>query len=119
MGSEMCIRDSLNNRKNLNTLIMFSSSYPPALTQIFIDQLAKESEVKSDGSGGINFSHYGAVMPGIDSTLAALDNEPSFDAIVKSVQQMEIQVLRDLPLISLGSLSSAASVLSIPGMTAP
>ena len=44
-------------------------------------------------------------MPGIDGTLAALDNEPSFDAIVKSVKQMEIQVLRDLPIISLGSLS--------------
>ena len=95
----------LNNRKNLNTLVLFSSSYPPALTQIFIDQVAKESEVKADGSGGINFSHYGAVMPGIDATLAALDNEPSFDAIVKSVKQMEIQLLRDLPVISLGSLS--------------
>ena len=95
----------LNNRKNLNTLVMFSSSYPPTLAQIFIDQLAKESEVKADGTGGINFSHYGAVMPGIDGALEALDNEPTFDAIVKTVKQMEIQVLRDLPLISLGSLS--------------
>ncbi len=109
MNMEMSMIDHttyhLNNRKNLNTLVMFSSSYPPVPTQIFIDQLAKASEVKSDGSGGINFSHYGAVMPGIDDTLAALDNEPSFDAIVKSVKQMEIQILRDLPVISLGSLS--------------
>jgi peptide/nickel transport system substrate-binding protein len=95
----------LNNRKNLNTLVLFSSSYPPVPTQIFIDQAAKDSEVKADGSGGINFSHYGAVMPGIDGTLAALDNEASFDAIVKAVKQMEIQILRDLPVISLGSLS--------------
>jgi peptide/nickel transport system substrate-binding protein len=109
MNMEMSMIDHttyhLNNRKNLNTLVMFSSSYPPALTQIFIDQTAKGSEVKSDGTGGINFSHYGAVMPGIDDTLAALDNEPSFDAIVKAVKQMEIQLLRDLPVISLGSLS--------------
>ena len=99
MNMEMSMIDHttyhLNNRKNLNTLVMFSSSYPPVPTQIFIDQLAKESEVKSDGTGGINFSHYGAVMPGIDDTLATLDNEPSFDAIVKSVKQMEIQILRD------------------------
>lgn len=95
----------LNNRKNLNTLVMFSSSYPPVPTQIFIDQASKGSEVKSDGTGGLNFSHYGAVMPGIDDTLAALDNEANFDAIVKAVKQMEIQILRDLPVISLGSLS--------------
>ncbi len=96
----------LNIRKNLNTLVMFSSSYPPVLTQIFIDQVAKDSAVKAEGrSGGINFSHYGAVMPGVDDTLASLDNEPNFDNIVKSVKQMEIQLLRDLPVISLGSLS--------------
>ena len=96
----------LNNRKNLNTLVLFSSSYPPVPTQIFIDPgRSKDLRVKADGSGGINFSHYGAVMPGIDGTLAALDNEASFDAIVKAVKQMEIQILRDLPVISLGSLS--------------
>ena len=44
-------------------------------------------------------------MPGIDDTLASLDNEASFEAIVKSVKKMEIQLLRDLPVISLGSLS--------------
>jgi len=74
-------------------------------TQIFIDQASKGSEVKADGTGGLNFSHYGAVMPGIDGTLAALDDEANFDAIVRSVKQMEIQILRDLPIISLGSLS--------------
>ncbi|MBV9834680.1 MAG: ABC transporter substrate-binding protein [Alphaproteobacteria bacterium] len=95
----------LNIRKNLNTLVMFSSSYPPALSQIFIDQVAKDSAVKEDRTGGINFSHYGAVMPGIDDTLATLDNEPSFEAIVKSVKKIEVQLLRDLPVISLGSLS--------------
>ena len=35
------------------------------------------------------------MMPGIDDALAALDNEASFDAIVKAVNQIEIQILRD------------------------
>ena len=39
-------------------------------TQLLLHQLSKQSEVKADGKGGSNYSHYGVVMPGIDDLLA-------------------------------------------------
>src|SRR5690606_10213094 len=40
-----------DNRSDKNTLAMHSSSYPPIPTQIYFQQLASASEVKSDGTG--------------------------------------------------------------------
>lgn len=94
-----------DNRSDKNTLAMHSSSYPPIPTQLYFQQLAKDSEVKADGKGGTNYSHYGVAMPGIDDLLAKALNATNFAEYDKICRQIELQVLRDLPLIGLSTLS--------------
>ncbi len=94
-----------DNRRDLNTLALHSSSYPPIPTQIFLQQLSRAAEVKADSTGGTNYSHYGVAMPGIDDLLAQALDEPNFQRHVALCEQMELKVLRDLPLIGLSTLS--------------
>ena len=94
-----------DNRKDKNTLAMHSSSYPPIPTQLYFQQLSSASEVKADGSGGGNYSHYGVAMPGIDDLLGKALAATDFDTYVETCKQIELQVLRDLPLIGLSTLS--------------
>ena len=94
-----------DNRSDKNTLAMMSSSYPPIPTQLYTQQLSTAAAVKPDGKGGINFSHYGVAMPGIDALLAKASGATSFDDYDKACREIELQVLRDLPLIGLSTLS--------------
>lgn len=94
-----------DNRSDKNTLAMHSSSYPPIPTQLYQQQLAKASLVKADGSGGGNYSHYGVAMPGIDDLLDKALNTASFKDYEGICRQIELQVLRDIPLIGLSTLS--------------
>jgi peptide/nickel transport system substrate-binding protein len=94
-----------DNRLDKNTLALWSLSYPPVPTQIISDQLAKSYEVKTDGSGGTNFAHYGSAMPGIDDLLQQTVAEADFDKRVVLVKEMEKQVLKDLPLIGIITLA--------------
>ncbi len=93
------------NRSDQNTLAMHSSSYPPIPTLIYFQQLSAPAEVKGDGSGGGNYSHYGVVMPGIDDLLAKALASTTYPEYLDYCKQIELQVLRDLPLIGLSSLS--------------
>ncbi|ODT66079.1 MAG: hypothetical protein ABS75_29340 [Pelagibacterium sp. SCN 63-23] len=97
-----------DNRSDKNTLAMHSSSYPPIPTQIYFQQLAAASEVKADGSGGGNYSHYGVAMPGIDDLLAQALRATDYETYIDLCEQIELQVLRDLPLIGLSTLSFTA-----------
>jgi peptide/nickel transport system substrate-binding protein len=97
-----------DNRSDKNTLAMHSSSYPPIPTQIYFQQLASASEVKSDGSGGGNYSHYGVAMPGIDDLLAQALQSTDYAKYIELCEQIELQVLRDLPLIGLSTLGFTA-----------
>ncbi len=92
-----------NNRKDMNTLPQNSSAYPPVPSLPLADNLAKSAEVKPDGSGGTNYSHYGVVMPGIDELLAAAGAEPDFEKRIAIVQSAERKVLDDLPLIPIST----------------
>jgi peptide/nickel transport system substrate-binding protein len=94
-----------DNRKDLNSLVMNSSSYPPIPTQLYADFLASAAEVKPDGKGGANYSHYGVAMPGIDDLLVKAANATSFEDYLAVAEQIELQVRRDLPVIGLGTLS--------------
>jgi peptide/nickel transport system substrate-binding protein len=94
-----------DNRKDKNTLAMHSSSYPPIPTQLYFQQLSSTSEVKADGSGGGNYSHYGVAMPGIDDLLQKALQATDFESYVDNCREIELQVLRDLPLIGLSTLS--------------
>ena len=52
-----------------NNVALYSSSYPPVPTQPFLQWLSAGAEVKPDGTGGENYSHYGVAMPGIDTLI--------------------------------------------------
>lgn len=94
-----------DNRLDKNTLALWSSSYSPVPTQIISDQLAKSFEVKPDGTGGTNFAHYGTALPGIDDMLEKTLIEPDFQKRMALVQNMEKQILTDLPLLGIVTLS--------------
>jgi peptide/nickel transport system substrate-binding protein len=93
------------NRKDRNAITLYSSSYPPVPTQPFLQQLWAAAEVKADGSGGENYSHYGVAMPGIDALIERAQDEPDFGRRTALIQDVERQVLRDLPLLGIITLS--------------
>jgi peptide/nickel transport system substrate-binding protein len=109
MNMELAIIDHTtyhaNNRKDQNSVAMHASSYPPVPERIFLDQLSAGACVKPDGTGGTNYSHYGVAMPGVDELITKTLDEPDFDKRLALVAEMEKQVLRDLPLIGLSTLS--------------
>jgi peptide/nickel transport system substrate-binding protein len=94
-----------DNRSDKNTLAMHSSSYPPIPTQLYFQQLSSKSEAKPDGKGGGAYSHYGVVMPGIDDLLSQALQATDYNTYLELCKKIELQVLRDLPLIALSSLS--------------
>lgn len=94
-----------NNRSDMNTLALHSSSYPPIPSNLYLDQLSSKSEVQSDGSGGGNYSHYGVAMPGVDDLIQKVLEATTFDDYVAACKEVELQVLKDLPLIGLTTLS--------------
>ncbi|MGV8989400.1 MAG: ABC transporter substrate-binding protein [Cypionkella sp.] len=78
-----------------NTLSQMSSALPPVPTQPFLQYLISGAEVKPDGKGGQNFSHYGVAMPGIDDLLNKALDEPDLDKRLELVQEIDHQLLRD------------------------
>lgn len=97
------------SRKDLNAMYLLSISYPPVPTQPFIDQLNSAAEVKSDGKGGLNLSHYGVTIPGIDNLLSMAMDQADFEERAKIVNEMERQVLNDLPSLGIITLSYVAA----------
>lgn len=94
-----------DNRVDKNSLALYSSSFPPVPTLTLSSQLAAAAEVKSDGKGQGNYSHYGVAIPGIDDLLAKARNEPDFDKRIALIQEAEKKVLTDLPLLGIIALS--------------
>jgi peptide/nickel transport system substrate-binding protein len=94
-----------DDRHDLNSMAMLSSSYPPVPTQSLLEQLAGSAVVKPDGTGGTNYSHYGVAMPGVDASLQRVLDEPDFTKRMALCQDVERQVLRDLPNLGLITLS--------------
>ncbi|WP_193337423.1 ABC transporter substrate-binding protein [Devosia beringensis] len=94
-----------DNRSDKNTLAMHASSYPPIPSQLYIQQLYSKAEVKADGSGGGNYSHYGVAIPGVDELIEQALSATNYDTYLQLCRDIELQVLRDLPLIGLSTLS--------------
>jgi peptide/nickel transport system substrate-binding protein len=93
------------NRRDRNNVALYSLSYPPVPTTPFLHQLHTSAEVKPDMTGGENYSHYGVAMPGLDALIERAEDEPDFERRTALIQDMERQVLRDLPLLGLVTLS--------------
>ncbi|NLS08082.1 ABC transporter substrate-binding protein [Rhizobium sp. P32RR-XVIII] len=94
-----------DNRKDKNSLILSSLSYPPVPTAPIGDLLLKTGDVKADGSGLTNYSHYGVAIPGIDDLMSKANAEPDFAKRVEIVKEMEKQILTDLPGLGIITLS--------------
>jgi peptide/nickel transport system substrate-binding protein len=93
------------NRRDRNTMTLYSSSYPPIPTQPFLQLLLSSAATRADGRGGENYSHYGVAIPGIDELIQRAETEPEFEKRIALIQDMERQVLRDLPLLGIVTLS--------------
>jgi peptide/nickel transport system substrate-binding protein len=74
-------------------------------TQALLEQLSSSAVVKPDSTGGGNFSHYGVAIPGVDALLERVLDEPDFARRAALCQDVERQVLRDLPDLGLLTLS--------------
>ncbi|MEZ5860618.1 MAG: ABC transporter substrate-binding protein [Geminicoccaceae bacterium] len=94
-----------DNRKDLNTLPINSSSLPPIPLDVYNRYASSNAEVKNDGSGGTNYAHYGVVIPGVDDKLSAMLQATSFDDYVSIGREVELQIQRDLPMLGLPTLS--------------
>lgn len=94
-----------DNRKDLNSLGLFSVSFPAVPTQPFVTMLPASAVVKADSSGGQNNSHYGTAIPGIDELLDHAQDEADMDARAALVSEMEHKVLADLPVLGIITLS--------------
>lgn len=93
------------NHKNLNTLAINSSSLPPVPLYVYNIYAASGANAKDDGTGGANYSHYGVLMPGVDDQLTKMLQTSTFDDYVKVGRQVELKIQKDLPMISLPTLS--------------
>jgi peptide/nickel transport system substrate-binding protein len=91
-------------REDANTLSLVSTSFPPVPLDYYSRYLSSIAEVKSDGKGGYNYSHYGVAMPGADEAIERMHAASSLDDYITEGREIELQVLRDLPLISLVTL---------------
>lgn len=93
------------NRKDRNSIALYSSSYPPVPTQPFLQLLSSDADTKADGTGAENYSHYGVAIPGVDALIEKAQDEPDFNKRIALIQDIEKQVLRDLPLLGIVTLS--------------
>ncbi len=59
-----------DNRNDKNAMPLNSTSYAPLPINGFLQQISAAAGVKPDGTGGANYSHYGAAIPGIDDLLS-------------------------------------------------
>jgi peptide/nickel transport system substrate-binding protein len=94
-----------DNRKDKNTLILSSTSYPPLPTAPIAELLSKGANVKPDGTGISNYSHYGVAIPGIDEMLDKAMAEPEVGKRIAHVTEIEKKILTDLPACGVISLS--------------
>jgi peptide/nickel transport system substrate-binding protein len=93
------------NRRDRNAMTLYSSSYPPVPWQPFMQLLISQAATRADGRGGENYSHYGVAIPGIDALIERAQDEPDFERRIGLMQDVERQVLRDLPLLGIVTLS--------------
>lgn len=93
------------NRRDKNALALYSSSYGPVPINVFLQQVSAAAEVKADGTGQGNFSHYGVAIPGVDDLVAQAQDEPDFDKRTALVKEIEKKLLTDLPIMGIISLS--------------
>ena len=93
-----------DNLRDQNIFPMNSETTAPVGTSLLQTYFSRANEVRKDGAGGRNYSHYGAAMPGIDDALAAILDEPDLERRQAMTRSAEVHILRDLPAFNALSL---------------
>ncbi|KKC37411.1 hypothetical protein WH87_12840 [Devosia epidermidihirudinis] len=94
------------NNKDMNALTIYITSLPPVPTHPFVSHLVSGSVVKASGDGGVNYSHYGVAIPGVDDLIDKVLEEADFDTQVALIGEAERRVLTDMPMMGLVTLSA-------------
>jgi peptide/nickel transport system substrate-binding protein len=90
--------------RDANIFPMNSESTAPVGTALLQRYFVRGEEVRPDGKGGNNFSHYGVVMPGIDDLVDKILNEPDLARRQALTREAEVKILRDMPTFNALSL---------------
>ena len=93
-----------DNLRDQNIFGMNSETTAPVGTSLLQTYYSSASEVRKDGKGGRNYSHYGAALPGIDDVLARILDEPDLERRQALTRQAEVAILRDMPAFNALSL---------------
>ncbi len=96
------------NREDQNTLALHAASYPPVPLDYMSRYLSSAAEVKADGTGGGNYSHYGVAIPGVDDKLLEMQLAKTFEEYVSIGRDIELQVQEDLPVLGVMTLGFTA-----------
>ena len=93
-----------DNLRDQNIFGMNSETTAPVGTSLLQTYYSSASEVRKDGKGGRNYSHYGAAMPGIDDQLARILDEADLERRQALTREAEVKILRDMPAFNALSL---------------
>ncbi|MBL0405508.1 hypothetical protein JKG68_16180 [Microvirga aerilata] len=92
--------------KDVNAVVLQSSTFAPVSTQIPVTYYRSAAEVKPDGSGDQNYSHYGAIGgPGVDDLLDRALAEGNLAKRQGIIREAELKILQDMPAFTICTLS--------------
>jgi peptide/nickel transport system substrate-binding protein len=93
-----------DNLRDQNIFPMNSETTAPVGTSLLQTYFSRANEVRKDGKGGRNYSHYGAAVPGIDDVLERILDEPDLARRQALTREAEVKILRDMPAFNALSL---------------
>lgn len=92
-------------RKDLNTMIMYSSGQPP-LTQAVLNAFYKSSAIVGKPTRNMNFSHYGDLAGNSDKLMEEANQEIDDAKRIALLKQAQIDIMWHVPSIPLPSPAS-------------
>lgn len=112
IGVDMAIRTidhttyHSEKNKNVNAVVLQSSTFAPVETQIPLAYFHSSGVVKSDGQGLNNYSHYGVLGGGgVDDLLDKAQTESDLQRRREIIRQAELKILADMPAFTICTLS--------------
>jgi peptide/nickel transport system substrate-binding protein len=91
-------------RKDLNPLIVYSTSQPPIVVP-FLQAFYASDAIVTKPTANRNFSHYGDQVGSIDEMMATAISEPDAAKQRQMLHDIQIQIMRDLPVVPLQTLA--------------
>lgn len=90
--------------KDLDPMVVYSTSQPPVVISVLQTFYAASAIVTRPG-GNRNYSHYGEMGTSIDDRLVAAIGETDRGKQLKTLHEIQLQILRDLPAVPLQNLA--------------